>query len=372
MKIALIVHDLHEHGGHSLYTRVLAGELSRSHEVAVFANRCERPVDAAWQSHHVRAWRSSALATVQTFPLGLRAYTNQLADYDIRHAQGYCGGNPNVVTAHICVAAYLDSLRDISARNRASLKLMAAAEERFYRRYEGRVIAISGKIANELRDRYQVQGPITVVSHGVDASRFSTGRDRYRPELRREWGFNEDQMVALYAGDLTKAHVHLRALSERAPLVQFVIVSGSTRYLWQGANVRFLPPTNQLERYYAAADAFVFPTTYDAFGMVVLEAMASGLPVFCSDQAGAAELIQPGRDGFVISLDTWVEATAVALSDRGALSSVGREAEKTALRHDWQRVVREVERLYFQTVAEAGSLGARASRAQTFAKLNKY
>ena len=43
MNIALVVHDLHERGGHSLYTRVLADELARRHEVAVFANRCERP-----------------------------------------------------------------------------------------------------------------------------------------------------------------------------------------------------------------------------------------------------------------------------------------------------------------------------------------
>src|SRR5689334_9706029 len=114
MNIALIVHDLHEHGGHSLYTKVLAEEFSRAHEVTVFANRCERPGDARWKERHVRAWRSSAMSTVQTFPLGLRSHANALSNYDIQHAQGYCGGNPNVVTAHICAAAYLKSLHDIS------------------------------------------------------------------------------------------------------------------------------------------------------------------------------------------------------------------------------------------------------------------
>ena len=117
MNIALVVHDLHERGGHSLYTRVLADELSRRHEVAVFANRYERPVEARWAAHHVRAWRGSALASVQTFPWGLRAQASALAAYEIRHAQGYCGGRPNVVTAHICVAAYLDSLRAVSGRH---------------------------------------------------------------------------------------------------------------------------------------------------------------------------------------------------------------------------------------------------------------
>ncbi|HXM35230.1 MAG TPA: glycosyltransferase family 4 protein [Pyrinomonadaceae bacterium] len=357
MKIALVVHDLHEHGGHSLYTRVLADELSARHQVTVFANRCERPDDASWRFCQVSAWRQSALSTVQTFPLGLSALGSKLSDFDIRHVQGYCGGRPNVVTAHICVAAYLDSLREISARNRLSLRLMAAAERRFFRRYEGQVIAISKKIARELREFYGVRGAISVVPHGVDASRFgSLQRERYRTAVRTELGLNEEQTTVLYVGDLTKAHVHLKALAGSAPQVQFIIVSGSTRYRWSMPNVRFLPPTTELERYYAAADAFVFPTTYDAFGMVLLEAMASGLPVFSSDCAGAAELIRHGDDGFVFPLDDWMEASVAALRDREALRTIGRQAEKTAGAYDWSAVVREVEQVYCQTAANTGFL----------------
>src|ERR1700730_13062581 len=187
MKIALVVHDLHEQGGHSFYTKVLADELSRRHQVTVFANRCERPDDAPWQFCQVGAWRKNALSTVQTFPLGIGTRGSKLSDFDIRHMQGYCGGHPNVVTAHICIAAYLDSLRSISARNRVSLRLMAAAEGRFFRRYEGQVIAISEKIARELREFYGVRGAISVVPHGVDASRFGGGqRERYRSAVRTE------------------------------------------------------------------------------------------------------------------------------------------------------------------------------------------
>ena len=362
MKIALVVHDLHEHGGHSLYTKILADELSLHHEVMVFANRCERAVDARWSFLPVRAWRVNALASVQTFPLGLKAHTSRLDDFDIRHMQGYCGGHPNVVTAHMCVAAYLDSLRSISARNRASLSLMAAAESRFYRRYEGRVIAISQKIASELRDFYQVGGEITVIPHGVDAARFgSLNREQHRSAVRAELGISNGQTVALYAGDLTKAHTNLKALAVAAPEVQFIIVSRSVRYRWSMPNVRVLNPTTGLERYYAAADAFVFPTTYDAFGMVVLEAMASGLPVFCSDRAGAAELIQSGKDGFVSSLDDWIEMTTAGLRDRDSLQAVGSEAEKTSSRHNWSTVVREVEQIYFKVAALESASDAEVS-----------
>jgi hypothetical protein len=69
----------------------------------------------------------------------------------------------------------LNSLRAISARNRASLKLMVAAESRFYRRYEGKVIAVSRKIARELQELYGVTGSISVIPPGVDIARFNGG-----------------------------------------------------------------------------------------------------------------------------------------------------------------------------------------------------
>src|ERR1041385_1671154 len=252
MNIALVVHDLHEYGGHSLYTKILADELSCNHEVSVFANRCERPDDARWKSKHVRAWRDTALATVKTFPLGLRSHAKALAGYEIQHAQGYCGGQPNVVTAHMCVAAYLNSLRDISARNRASLRLMAAGEERFYRRFEGRVIAVSRKIAGELQQLYGVNGSITVIPHGVDAARFNGGnRGRHHANVRQELGINEGETLALYVGDLTKAHSYLKKLSAAAPKIRFVIVTPSRVYHWASPNVQILPPTTELPRYFA-------------------------------------------------------------------------------------------------------------------------
>lgn len=355
MNIALVVHDLHARGGHSAYTKILADELSHRHKVTVFANRCERPIDALWESRYVRAWRGNALASVQTFPLGLRSQRDELSGYEIRHMQGYCGGQPNLVTAHICVAAYLKSLRSVSLRHRLSLQLMAVAESRFYRRYEGRVIAISRKIASELQEFYGVSGSISIIPHGVDRVRFNSGnRARHRTVVRQQIGIKEDETLALYVGDLTKSHAYLKELAEAAPSVQFVIVTYSCAYHWNSPNVHILPPTAQLERYYAAADAFVFPTTYDAFGMVVLEAMASGLTVFSSDRAGAAELIDSGKDGFVTPLAEWVEATIAGLRDSAKLRSVGAHAEQTARQHGWDAVVQQVERTYRETVSENG------------------
>lgn len=349
MKIALVVHDLHEHGGHSLYTRILADELSRRHQVTVFANRCEGQAGAPWDFRRVPAWRINAAATVHSFPVGIRSLTSSLAEFDIRHMQGYCGGRPNVVTAHRCMASYVQSLTSISPRHRVSLRMMLAAESRFYRNYDGAVIAISHQIANELQEHYGVRGPIKIIAHGVDNNRFkSANRELYRAPMRQQMHVKGDDTVALYVGDLTKAHVSLKELSRCAPDIQLVIVSPSKSYHWSAPNVRIFPLTKQIERYYAAADAFVFPSVNDPFGMVVLEAMASGLAVFSSDRAGAAELLCSGKDGFVFPLDDWVEATAAGLRNRDALQAIGSEARNTAAKHDWSTVVRDVEEVYLK------------------------
>jgi len=347
VKIGLMVHDAAPLVGQGRYTGILADELSTAHDVTIFANTCERPPSARWTFHPVRACRITALTSVYTFPYGLRSLRAVTSECDIRHAQGYCGGHPNVVTAHICVAAYLASLRAPSWRTRCSLRLMALAERRFYRRYLGPVIAVSRKVATELADFYGIARRIDVVHHGVDTARFtSKNRERDRAGIRAALGLDTKKTTALYVGDLTKAYTHLRAVADSTPDVQFVIITPSTRYRWRAANIRFVAPTPHVERYYAAADAFLFPTTYDAFGMVVLEAMASGLAVCVSDRAGVAELIHDGLDGFVIPLEKWREAISTVLGDTDALYAVGAAAEQTAKRHDWETVVRAVERVY--------------------------
>jgi glycosyltransferase involved in cell wall biosynthesis len=55
----------------------------------------------------------------------------------------------------------------------------------------------------------------------------------------------------------------------------------------------------ELARAYASADTFVFPSTTDTFGNVILEAQAAGLPCVVSDQGGPRELVTDGADGFV-------------------------------------------------------------------------
>ena len=72
------------------------------------------------------------------------------------------------------------------------------------------------------------------------------------------------------------------------------------RQLGIAKRVTFWGKQKDVRPFYAAADFFVLPTLYDPFPSVALEAMASGLPVILTRQCGAAEIIKPEREGFVL------------------------------------------------------------------------
>lgn len=87
---------------------------------------------------------------------------------------------------------------------------------------------------------------------------------------------------------------------------------------------------------YASSDLFVLPTLEDGFGFVVAEAMAAGLPVVVTDRCGAAELVVPGKTGWIVPAGD-VAALADALRDacrrRSELPSMGGAARESIERH---------------------------------------
>jgi UDP-glucose:(heptosyl)LPS alpha-1,3-glucosyltransferase len=114
--------------------------------------------------------------------------------------------------------------------------------------------------------------------------------------------------------------------------------------------------------FYGAADLFVFPTLYEAFGLVITEAMASGLPVLVSASAGAAEdLIRDGQDGILIS-DPHDSAEVAAkirmITDswelRTTLSSLGR---LRVLQTGWEQYGSQLLKVYDEALARKKAEG---------------
>ncbi|MFQ5798329.1 MAG: glycosyltransferase family 4 protein [Bacteroidota bacterium] len=89
-----------------------------------------------------------------------------------------------------------------------------------------------------------------------------------------------------------------------------------------------------LREIYRKSDLFVFPTRRDQFPQVIGEAMASGLGVVASDVGGINELVQDGRNGFVMpygsDAESWAERIKYLVRDRGILEEYGRESRRLA------------------------------------------
>jgi UDP-glucose:(heptosyl)LPS alpha-1,3-glucosyltransferase len=112
--------------------------------------------------------------------------------------------------------------------------------------------------------------------------------------------------------------------------------------------VRFLGGQGDVRPLYAAADCFILPTRYDPFPNTALEALAMGLPAIVSSRCGAAEVIEPGKNGWICAPDAapglarLMDAADAAL--RGA--EMDQAARRTAERFGIDAMAMELAGLY--------------------------
>jgi UDP-glucose:(heptosyl)LPS alpha-1,3-glucosyltransferase len=370
VKIAYIVHDYHRAGGQSRYVAELATRFADRHEVHVFANGIERngAKEAKIHFHSVPAWRANALTTVLSFALPATFQVGR--GFDIIHSQGFCGFRGNVYTGHICNRAWHLALKMVEggATLRESIfDAVATTLEHVVYRFtrHGRVIAISQRVARDLARFYHCRAPIRVIHHGVDLELFSPeSRLRGRATARAQYGLTEEEIAFLYVGDLRKGAsrcIQALALLDSG-ILMFTSRSDVAAYrslaekLGVQDRVRFLGPTNHVENVYAAADALLLPTPYDAFAMVVSEAMACGLPVIVSREAGASELIEDGINGLTLqdvgSYRELAEKMQLLRDDRSLAEELGRAARKTVEPLSWDAVASQTMQVYEQVVGE--------------------
>jgi glycosyltransferase involved in cell wall biosynthesis len=131
----------------------------------------------------------------------------------------------------------------------------------------------------------------------------------------------------------------------RIPGATLIIRSGvpsKARELAQSLGVECLPPVKRADllALYRRATVFCFPSVDDGFGLVVLEAMAHGLPVIVTQNVGAADLVREGVDGFVVPIRD-AEALAQRIEffyrDRDIAETFGRNARQRAEAYSWDR-----------------------------------
>ena len=365
LRIALVVHDYTRVLGHSRYVVELAERYAAAHDVHVFANRFEN-LPPGITPHRVPAVRFSALATIFSFVIPASIMVGRR--FDIVHAQGLTVFSPDIVTAHISNARWFEGRKmlagdDLSWRERLFAALVVPAERRTLCDRRATAIAIS----RALRDDLAASGRASateVIPHGVDLRQFHPGvKDRFRAEVRHALGLAADTPLFLYVGDLRKGmEPAIRALAH-VPTGRLVGVSRSASEPYRAiaseagvaARVTLHPATSQIERYYAAADVFVLPTPYDAFGMVITEAMACGLPVVTTRLAGASELLEHGVHGLLVRSPNDVDALGRAMQalavDATQRERMGLAAAELMRHHTWDRVAERTLSVYHEHLA---------------------
>ncbi|MFH0888252.1 MAG: glycosyltransferase family 4 protein [Planctomycetota bacterium] len=310
------------------------------------------------------------------------------------------------------------AIQYLNPRNRI---IMSLEKKSFDSGAYKKIICISNKVKEEVQRYYHIPDEdINVIYNGIDLARFNpSGKNKYRAETRNELGITENEVVLLFVGSgferkgLRYAIEGLAAVPEnlRAPLERTIIrdkdkhisphpdrelsnaprgTSGlrSSENLLLRANIKLLVigkgnvnkyqalakrhgignqvlfpgAQSQIERYYAASDILLFPTLYEPFGNVCLEAMASGLPVITTRIAGASEIINNAIDSFIIDEPSDTKAIAekiIFLLDKVWRENMGKVASLCASKYSMENNFKAVKEVYNQNYSAPHTLPPR-------------
>ena len=216
---------------------------------------------------------------------------------------------------------------------------------------------------------------ITVIPPGVDTNRFHPPYDRQA--LKRKMGLSSGPVVFTMGRlDIRKGFdLFLRAAARvvemlgREAGVQFVLSAGTdTEDLHEATQrdhlatlletlkiekfVRWLPvlSADEVPLYYGASDVFVMPSRYELFGIVLLEAMACGVPVVATKFGGPPEIVSDGRDGRLIDptdINMFASVVVDLISNPKLRKQMGRTArEHIKEKYCWETLAKKHQKLY--------------------------
>ena len=251
----------------------------------------------------------------------------------------------------------------LSPRHRRTLR----RERVLIERPGARFLAVSRFVADQLhRTAAIAPEAVTVLHNGVDTGRFSSGgREACGRQVRERLGLSADNVVFLFvAHNLRLKNVRLLRevfgqLSQSLPQAKLLVI-GKRSPPFAGPWLVYAGATSRPEDFYAAADVLLHPTYYDACSNAVIEALACGCPVVSSDRNGSAELIDEGRNGYVLPVcgpprnvrDAWLATVCRLATNPAERVALSHTAAHIADTHSIESYVARLEPLLESLAAE--------------------
>lgn len=372
MKVCLVSpYDFFHPGGVTEHVRHLADRLrARGHEVVIMAPS-SRVSDDHGIPGYVRIGRSvpvrsngSVARVALSFHL-VRRVRSLLAreDFDVVHYHEPLVPGLPLTTLRFHRGANVGTFHAMARRN-LGYYYGRYVLGRYFKRLHARV-AVSAP-ARDFVSRY-FDGDYRIIPNGIDTRRF-------HPELEPVPGTRSDgQATILFVGRmeqrkgfpvLLQAYKLLRQQRADARLV--VVGDGPMRWGYERqVEAENIPDVlfcghvggDVLPRYYASADVFCAPAIGgESFGIVLLEAMACGVPVLASAIPGFSQVVASGQDGLLApprQPAVWAQALESLLNEPELRRTMGRAGVEKAQRYDWIRVTDDILAVYEEARARA-------------------
>lgn len=228
-------------------------------------------------------------------------------------------------------------------------------------RGSARIIVNSEQVRDYILETYRAPARrVDVIYNGVDTARFRAGdrADNGGPTVVAAGRLVAQKNFAL----LVQAAARLRAV---VPSARFRIagtgpqrdaLSEQIRAAQVDDCVELLGERTDIDQVFRAADVFWLTSAWEGLPNVVIEAMASGLPVVATDVGGARELFVSGREGFLVragSLEDFVYYGGALLRDAALRRTMGLAARRRAQQFSLARMVAGMQDVYDAALAEA-------------------
>ncbi len=234
-----------------------------------------------------------------------------------------------------------------------------------------RVITISNHCVMELEKFYGAKRKLDLVPNGVDTTMFVPPTDEERAALRKKIldknKLPKDAKLILYVGRFAGRKgiiylVHaLARIKKEHPNAFLIMIGKYGRYISKleaegrrlGVRDRMIfaigLPMKELIEHYQACDAFALPSTYEGQGIVLLEAMSSGLPCVATNVGGVPDMFD-GTNGKLVELGdvpALADALEMLISDESYWRRMSRSSREVAVKkYDWTVIARRVAQVY--------------------------